>query len=76
MTAHRQARKAVAQKRAHARQSAPRREPEPQHPSRGWPGVVRYALDSNARTARLCVIVLVAGVVLAALIVLRLRLWA
>ena len=26
-----------------------------------WP-VIRYALDSNARTARLCVITLVAGI--------------
>jgi len=33
--------------------------------------VVRYAIDSNARTIRLCAIILVAGVVLAALLLLR-----
>jgi hypothetical protein len=36
--------------------------------------VVRYAIDSNARTVRLCVIILAAGVVLGALIIMRLRL--
>lgn len=56
MTAHR---KAVARKPTPRRLPAP----APQSPSRGWPGVVRYALDSNVRTARLCVIIFVAGVV-------------
>jgi hypothetical protein len=49
---------------------ARRTDPEPE-PS-GWPGVVRHAIDSWPCTVRLCVVVLVAGVVLAALIVLRL----
>lgn len=33
--------------------------------------VIRYALDDNGRTVRLCLIMLVAGVVLAALLILR-----
>jgi hypothetical protein len=36
---------------------------------------VRFAIENWACTARLCVILLVAGVVLGALIVLRLWLW-
>jgi len=74
MTAHRKASRAVAKKPASAPVPSPRR-PARQRPGRGWPGVVRYAIDDNARTVRLCAIILVAGVVLAALIVLRLRLW-
>jgi hypothetical protein len=70
MTAHRKARRAVAKKPT----STPRRasKPAPQRPSRGWPGVVRYAIDDTRRTVRFCAIILVVGVVLAALIVLRL----
>jgi len=79
MTAHRKARKAVAKKPRPAR--APRRasKPAPQHPKRGWPGVVGYALENWPQTARLCLLFVVAGVVLvvlgavlAELIVLRL----
>ena len=36
--------------------------------------MIRYAIDSTPRTIRLCAIILVAGAVLTALIVLRLRL--
>lgn len=43
--------------------------PESEHP--GWPGVVRHALDGWPRTIRLCVIVVVVGIVLAALLFLR-----
>jgi len=76
MTAHRKARKAVAKKPRSA--PAPRRASKParQHPKRGWPGVVRFALENWPRTARLCLLVVVAGVVLsvvlAELIALRL----
>ena len=69
MTARRRNHTAVAKRRASARR------PARQHPSHGWPGLIRYALDSNARTTRLCLIILMAGVVLAALLVLRLLLW-
>jgi hypothetical protein len=64
---------AVAKKSARQRAPAPAHERESDRS--GWPGVVRYALENWPCTVRLCVIVVVAGVVLAALIVLRLRLW-
>ena len=63
----------TAHKPTKMRSAAPARkldpEPDPEH---GWPAVVRYAIDSTPRTIRLCLILLVAGVVLAALIILRL----
>ncbi len=46
------------------------RKPPSSPPTNRW-DVVRYAIDSNARTIRLCAIILVAGVVLAALLLLR-----
>jgi hypothetical protein len=72
-------RKAVAKKSArspaprHA-QDPPPPEPEAQ-PGSGWPGVVRYALENWPRTARLCVIVVVAGAVLLLAVMLGLRFW-
>lgn len=57
----------TAQRRPAVRKS----EPE----SGGWPGVVRYALDDWPRTARLCVIVVVAGAVLLLALRLGLRFW-
>jgi hypothetical protein len=39
-------------------------------PTNRW-DVIRYAIDDNARTMRLCAIILVAGVVFAALLILR-----
>lgn len=46
------------------------RKPEPEPPTNRW-DVIRFAIDSTPRTIRLCAIILVAGVVLAALIFLR-----
>jgi hypothetical protein len=40
-------------------------------PTNRW-DVIRYAIDDNARTMRLCLIILVAGAVYAALLILRL----
>jgi hypothetical protein len=48
------------------------RKQDPEPPEDGWPAVVRYAIDSTSRTMRFCAIILVAGVVLAALLILRL----
>lgn len=64
--------KAIARKSA--RVPKPQSRPEPEFDRSGWPGVVRFAIEDWARTARLCVVLLVVGVVLGALIVLRLRL--
>jgi hypothetical protein len=64
MTAHRPAKSSPAR--------AVTRKQDPKPPEDGWPAVVRYAIDSTPRTVRFCAILLVAGVVLAALIVLRL----
>jgi hypothetical protein len=64
MTAHR---KAVARKPAPAPESEPDRS--------GWPGVVRYAIDSTSRTVRLCVIVVVVGAVLLMAVRLGLHFW-
>jgi hypothetical protein len=61
-------RKAIARKSA----PAPKPRPGPESDRSGWPGVMRFAIESWARTARLCAILLVAGVVPGALIVLRL----
>ena len=66
-------RKAIARKSEPAPQ--PQSRPKPGSDRSGWPGVVRFAIENWACTARLCVILLVAGVVLGALIVLRLWLW-
>jgi hypothetical protein len=41
----------------------------------GWPAVVRYAIDSTPRTARLCVILVVVGAVLLLAVLLGLRFW-
>jgi len=66
-------RKAIARKSEPA--PKPQSRPKPGSDRSGWPGVVRFAIENWACTARLCVILLVAGVVLGALIVLRLWLW-
>jgi hypothetical protein len=63
MTAHRPAKPSPAK--------AVARKPEPDPAVNGWPAVARYAIDSTPRTIRLCTIILVAGMVLAALLVLR-----
>jgi hypothetical protein len=76
MTAHRKARKAVAKKPTSAPVLRHASKPARRHPKRGWPAVVRYALEDWPRTARLGLLVVVAGVVLgvvlAELIILRL----
>jgi len=46
------------------------RKQDPEPPTNRW-DVIRYAIDDNGRTIRLCLIILVAGVVLAALLILR-----
>ena len=67
MTAHNSHRgKAV------ARQAA---KPAPQPPAEHWPEVVRYALESWSRTARLCVLVIVIGALLLLAVRLGLRFW-
>jgi hypothetical protein len=62
MTAHRPANPSPARSLARRQDSG--------SPTNRW-DVIRYAIDSNARTLRLCAIIVVVGVVLAALIVLR-----
>jgi hypothetical protein len=47
----------------------------PREPESGWPGVVRYAIDSTPRTVRLCVILVVVGAVLLLAVVLGLQFW-
>jgi len=46
----------------------------PQPPTNRW-DVIRYAIDDNRRTARLCVIVAVVGAVLLVAVVLGVRFW-
>jgi hypothetical protein len=46
-------------------------EPTAEH----WPEVVRYALESWSRTARLCVLVIVIGALLLLAVRLGLRFW-
>ena len=67
MTAHNShKRKAV------ARQVA---KPTPEPTAEHWPEVVRYALESWSRTARLCVLVIVIGALLLLAVRLGLRFW-
>ena len=49
--------------RSYRRGSAVAKKPDPQLPTNRW-DVIRYAIDDNGRTIRLCVIVLVIGAVL------------
>ena len=49
-------------RKAIARRPKPYSPPEPDRS--GWPGVLRFALENWARTARLCVIMAVVGGVL------------
>lgn len=41
----------------------------------GWPALVRYAIESTSRTARLCIILVVVGVLVLLAMRLGLRLW-
>jgi hypothetical protein len=60
----------TAPRKAIARKPRTQSPPEP-----GWPGVVRFALEDWARTARLCVLVVVAGAVLLLAVRLGLHFW-
>jgi hypothetical protein len=62
MTAHRPARPSPAR--------APARRHDTRQPTNRW-DVILHAIDDWPRTVRLCVILLVAGAVLAALLILR-----
>lgn len=60
---------------ARIRQSrAVARKPDPQPPTNRW-DVIRYAIDDNGRTIRLCLIVAVVGAVLLVAVVLGVRFW-
>lgn len=69
MTAPRRSSKAVANK------SAPAPTPDPESDRPGWPGVVKYALESWPRTVRLCVLVIVVGAMLLLAVRLGFRFW-
>jgi hypothetical protein len=50
------------------------KKPDPQPSTNRW-DVIRYAIDDNGRTIRLCVIVLVVGMVLLLAVRLGLHIW-
>ncbi len=58
--------------RAVARQVA---KPPPEPAAEHWPEVIRYALESWSRTARLCVLVIVIGALLLLAARFGLRFW-
>jgi hypothetical protein len=64
----------TAPRKAIARKPSTQSRPEPDSEA-GWPGVVQDAIDSWARTARLCALVVVVGAVLLLAVRLGLRFW-